>query len=677
VLSRDVVASDPRTRRAPATRAATGSGGPRNLLGYQPALDGLRGLALIAIFCFHAGFSFAPGAFLSVSTFFTLSGFLITVLLIGEHRASGRIDLKAFWSRRFRRLLPASLVVILAVLVVSWFLADASQLHRLPGDAIACLAYVANWHFIAAGDSYAALFTSKSPFQHFWSLAIEEQFYFVYPIAMVVIFRVARGKLRTVAIGLGALIALSVIESIYGWRHGWGVDRLYFGADVRAAELLVGALVGVWWVHEQRTGTASARLRAAGRLGLPALVAMLLLWRFAQRTDGVWYDGGLAAYATLTSLVVLAAVRPDGVIRKILGFRPLTALGIISYGAYLIHWPVFVFVDHARTGLAMWPLFVLRIAITIVLAVVSFYAIEQPVRLKRVATPKLRLATPVALVLVVSIGFGIAQHAPTPATDLTASRALYERQQASRDAAPVDPNGAPEIALYGDSTALMLSLGIGAHPSILREVSGFADLGCGLLEIPRRVDGVEQRYENSCKNWPARWTTASIRAASKGVDTSVIVVGPWEVADGELPGTSKWVSIGNPEYDAAEKAALTKGVDVLLKHSRRVLILDSPYIQRGRVDGSAPDSPSTQSSHARMDGWNKIAADVAASRPNVEFAYYGEYFNAHPRDDDRLRPDGIHLTWATAIDVSSWLAPELAKTIARMRAAGTASTGGP
>ena len=158
---------------------------------------------------------------------------------------------------------------------------------------------------------------------------------------------------------------------------------------------------------------------------------MLLLWHFAQRTDGIWYEGGLAAYALLTSLVVLAAVRPDGVVRTALGFRPLMALGIISYGAYLIHWPVFVFVDHTRTGLSQWPLFILRIAITIVLAVFSFYVIEQPVRLKRVAMPKLRIITPIAFALVITTAFAIWQAAPTPATDLNASRAQV-RETAGR-----------------------------------------------------------------------------------------------------------------------------------------------------------------------------------------------------------------------------------------------------
>jgi peptidoglycan/LPS O-acetylase OafA/YrhL len=648
---------------------AVASGSSRNLLGHQPPLDGLRGLALIAIFFFHAGFSFAPGAFLSVSTFFTLSGFLITVLLIGEHRRAGRIDLREFWLRRFRRLLPAALAVILAVLVVSWFLADGSQLQKLPADAFACLAYLANWHFIAAGDSYAALFVSKSPFQHFWSLAIEEQFYFVYPLAFVAILRVGRGKLRSVAFGLGALIAVSLSESIYGWHHAWGVDRLYFGSDVRAAELLIGGLAGVWWVHEQQKGGDSRLLRWTGRFGLPAFVAMLMLWRFAERTDGVWYEGGLVAYSLLTALVVLAAVRPDGVVRALLSFRPLIALGTISYGAYLIHWPVFVFVDHARTDLGVWPLFLLRVAVTIVLAVFSFHAIEQPVRLKRIATPKLRVVTPIAFVVVAAIAFAIAQNAPVPATDLNVARALYEQQQTKMRASPVTlaDNGPPGVAIYGDSTALVLNLGFGAYPNVIRAQAGFADLGCGLLEIPRRVDGVEQAYPSHCRNWSERWGVAAAEAAKRGVDTSVIVLGPWEVADGQLPGTTKWVSIGNPQYDAAETAALRDGVDVLLGHSRRVLILYSPYIQRGRIDGIPPESTSVQSSHARMDGWNTIARNVAASRPNVRVVYYGQYFDDHPRSDDRLRPDGIHLTWKTAIEVSGWLDPELARTITQMR----------
>jgi len=357
-------------------------------------------------------------------------------------------------------------------------------------------------------------------------------------------------------------------------------------------------------------------------------------------------------------------------VRRALGIRPLMALGIISYGAYLIHWPVFVFVDHARTGLGEWQLFIVQIAITIVLAVFSFYVVERPVRLKRVAIPKLRILTPIAFALVITTGLAIWRAAPTPATDLNVSRSRYEKQQATLGKESVNQGGGPEFAMYGDSTALMLSLGLGSwgysHTNVLREKDGFADLGCGLLQIPRRIDGTEFQYDTKCANWPARWNAAATKAASIGVDTSVIALGPWEVADGQLPGSSKWVSIGNPAYDAAEKAALIDGIDVLLKHSSRVLILESPYIQRGRVDGQAPPTVSTQSSHARMDGWNALVREFAAERPNVQVVYYGKYFNDHPQDDDRLRPDGVHLTWPTATQVAGWLGPELAATIAHM-----------
>ena len=223
--------------------------------------------------------------------------------------------------------------------------------------------------------------------------------------------------------------------------------------------------------------------------------------------------------------------------------------------------------------------------------------------------------------------------------------------------------------MYGDSTAVTLRLGLATwihgHDKVLRAENGFADLGCGLLQIPRRIDGVVVPYNDNCKNWPAKWDAAASAAATKGVDTSLIVLAPFEVADGRVAGSSEWVSMGDPAYDTAEKAALLEGVDALLKHSSRVLILDSPYIQVGRVDGESPQTVSSQSSHARMDRWNELLREVAAARPNVRIVSYAKYFNDHPQDDDRLRPDGVHLTWDTATQVSDWLGPELAGMIAR------------
>jgi peptidoglycan/LPS O-acetylase OafA/YrhL len=148
-------------------------------LNHLPALDGIRGVAVAAVLLFHAGFSWAKGGYLGVSIFFTLSGFLITSLLVREWGSDHRIDLRAFWARRFRRLMPAALVTLAGVCVLAWALGSHEQLHTLRLDVWAAVAYVANWRFLYAGRSYADLFAAPSPVQHFWSLAVEEQFYFL------------------------------------------------------------------------------------------------------------------------------------------------------------------------------------------------------------------------------------------------------------------------------------------------------------------------------------------------------------------------------------------------------------------------------------------------------------------------------------------------------------------
>ena len=189
--------------------------GAKPPLTHLPALDGIRGLAVLAVFAFHAGFGWAPGGFLGVSVFFTLSGYLITRLLLDDGWTHDHIDLLRFWARRVRRLLPAALVTIAFVMVLS-----ATVLRVQPGvvrgDALAALAYVANWRFLFTGQSYTALFAAPSPLLHFWSLAIEEQFYLVYPLVCLGVIAIAgrdrfRSALRTALwIGLG----------LSGARHG-------------------------------------------------------------------------------------------------------------------------------------------------------------------------------------------------------------------------------------------------------------------------------------------------------------------------------------------------------------------------------------------------------------------------------------------------------------------------
>jgi len=218
-------------------------------IGYQPGIDGLRAIALLSIFCVHANIGAAPGGFLAVSTFFTLSGFLITALLATEHANHGRVDLRNFWQRRARRLLPASLVAILLIALATIWLGDASQVDHLPGDVFGSLFYVANWRFLLEGTTYAGEFAGQSPLLHFWSLAIEEQFYLVFPLLVVFAFSMRRRWAHAVYVVFGLGILASLLAGVIASSRGAAVDKLYFRTDIRAGELLVGAIFGLWWAH--------------------------------------------------------------------------------------------------------------------------------------------------------------------------------------------------------------------------------------------------------------------------------------------------------------------------------------------------------------------------------------------------------------------------------------------
>ncbi|MSY22851.1 MAG: acyltransferase family protein, partial [Actinobacteria bacterium] len=218
-----------------------GPDGPR--LPAVPALDGLRGLAVAAVVLYHAEFKVMIGGYLGVSTFFTLSGFLITTLLINESARNGSVALGAFWGRRFRRLLPASLATLaLVATLFAWLVATADQRATMQGDIIASVFDVANWHFIFQGASYGDLFVAPSPVLHFWSLAIEEQFYLVFPVLLVLLWRVSKARLRVIGLTLGAL---ALCSAALPWIFTMSKDRIYFGTDTRAAELLLGGVLAV------------------------------------------------------------------------------------------------------------------------------------------------------------------------------------------------------------------------------------------------------------------------------------------------------------------------------------------------------------------------------------------------------------------------------------------------
>jgi peptidoglycan/LPS O-acetylase OafA/YrhL len=356
---------------------------------YVPGLDGLRAVAVIVVVLFHAEVTGASGGFLGVSLFFTLSGFLITTLLLDEYERTDDISLRSFYARRARRLLPAAyLCLLFVVLVGGWW--SAGQQRGLPGDLLASVANVANWRFAFASTSYAELFSAApSPVAHFWSLAIEEQVYLVLPVVVVLALRRGRRALGGMigALLLAAVVAIALTD-----------DRnvVYNGTHTRAAEVLIGAAAAMYMVRRRAPdGTWSpvpwiTRTTAAG-----ALLAFGVLVVFASVEQAWIYRGGLPLVGLLSTVLVVSVV--TGRLR-VLDARALVAIGTMSYGIYLFHWPVFLLLDSERTGLDGVALFVVRSLVTGVLTMASYHLVEQPIRTGR------RLRRPTILIPAAALG---------------------------------------------------------------------------------------------------------------------------------------------------------------------------------------------------------------------------------------------------------------------------------
>ncbi len=432
---------------------------------HLPGLDGLRGLAVIGVLLFHGGFAWAEGGFLGVSTFFTLSGFLITNLLVREFDGRHDIDLVRFWGRRFRRLMPAAIVTIAVIGIVWWIIGTPTQLSSLRGDMLASLGYVANWRFLSAGTSYADLFSAPTPLQHYWSLAIEEQFYVVFPLVALLTMRVGGRRLLTAVCSIAAIgsVALMVAN-----RNDF--DRIYYGTDTRVAELLFGVLLAIWWSGRQRRRALAAideprrQSRSVDALGLVALVAMFWTWWAIPEASRLLARGGLPLYAVGTTVIIYAATR-EGLVTRLLSMSWLRWAGLISYGLYLYHWPVFLWLSPERVHLSTGPLFAVRMIVTIAIAMVSYHLLEMPIR-RGTLLRTWRTAVPAAIggLLAVSVcAFAVTLHPPA-STVPYASAKVGEDRTFVEEGGPAGTGAASgqTVWIIGDSGAMDLQPALGA-----------------------------------------------------------------------------------------------------------------------------------------------------------------------------------------------------------------------
>ena len=379
------------------------------LLTYMPSLDGIRALSVLAVIIYHANKIWLPGGFLGVEVFFVISGYLITLLLLAESEKNGSISLKEFWWRRARRLLPALWVVVLGVVVFA-ALFQREMLGTLRGDVIAALLYGFNWFQIWVGTSYFTSFEFV-PLRHLWSLAVEEQFYLIWPVVMLIVAKFGKRRLPIVsAVFFGLAIILAIYTALVyqpGTISNIGdtpnqfmslfgqsvsrIDFLFLGTLTRSSGLLLGAALAIWWrpwlLQNSRAG-ANKLFDFIGFGGLAALA--LMMWRFQTVIEGtdegtVGYDflfrGGFFLTDLASLAVIAAAVHPSSkILARSLSNPVLVWLGRRSYGFYLFHWPVFQFYRRfAGKGLTPYE-FVVLVLFALALTELSYRYIETPVR---------------------------------------------------------------------------------------------------------------------------------------------------------------------------------------------------------------------------------------------------------------------------------------------------------
>jgi peptidoglycan/LPS O-acetylase OafA/YrhL len=642
--------------------------------GYQPALDGIRAFAVAAVVLFHAGVGGVEGGFLGVDTFFVLSGFLITSLLLAERARSGSIRLTAFWGRRARRLMPALLAMLTATVVAGRFLLDSDALGLLRTDALAALGYVANWRMIFRGTGYVAATAAPSPLQHTWSLGIEEQFYLLWPIivaGLLALLAARRARWVLVACCLaGAVASEALCEHLYDPES---ISRAYYGTDTRAQALLIGAALAAILApgarHRRTAHGHGIRHRLLAVPGLGGAAVTLWLWHSMADDTARLYRGGLTVAALATALVIAHVIgRPRSMLARILALAPLVWLGRISYGVYLWHWPLFTYVTADATGLSRWPLLGVRLAGTVGVAVISYVVIERPIRhgaLNRLLPRRVPIAVTAAAMGLVAVVIGFAA-APPPAPVPAAAAPIVIPSAKPRTSAPIErpsrrrstAGREPRITFLGDSVSWVIGTYLPDHPGLW--TSDRAIQGCGIATLPQILQlGTPHTNYPGCTKWPQRWQ----RAIDKDdPDVAVIELNRWELMDRKLDGT--YQHVGMPGYDAYLMGQLDKAVSIASSRGAAVALLTAAYTHRAeKPDGSLYPEDQPQ----RVDAWNDLIRAEAAKHPG-KVTVLDITPIVCPRGKFtwtigkmRVRSDGLHYTPAAVQKIiAPWLLPKLA-----------------
>ncbi|GAB0330894.1 acyltransferase family protein [Staphylococcus pseudintermedius] len=345
----------------------------------MPGLDGVRAVAVIAIIIYHLNPQWLSGGFLGVDTFFVISGYLITSLLLTEYHNTGKIKLMSFWLRRVKRLIPAVLFLVMGVIVLSLIFMP-TEIQKVRADSIAAIFYVSNWWYIMQNVDYFEQFAVQ-PLKHLWSLAIEEQFYLVFPIVLLSLLSFIR-RLKSIRIIFLILLVISMIAMMVLYVPNENVARVYFGTDTRIQTLLMGVLLALVWPPFQLKAKVNRQMRTMiDTAGVVGLAILFICFKFVSETNSILYYGGFFLISTVTLLVIASSVHPSGYFAKFLGNKVFTFIGSRSYSLYLWHYPIIVLIHHQFVQGQIPPLvYVVEILLMVLMAEFSYKFIEQPFR---------------------------------------------------------------------------------------------------------------------------------------------------------------------------------------------------------------------------------------------------------------------------------------------------------
>ncbi|HXY91615.1 MAG TPA: acyltransferase family protein [Acidimicrobiia bacterium] len=642
---------------------------------YWPALDGWRGLTIWVAISVHAGY-FTAGGVLSLDTFFVLSGFLITGILLrewlrGDERGAGRIDLPAFWARRARRLLPGLFVVLAAVLFYAAFLAPSLGLDRVRGDVISSLFYFANWHFIASGQSYFSTFTAPSPVLHLWSLAVEEQFYLFWPPIVLGVLWLARRRCSAttaiVTVGIvavvGSIASAVLMASLY--VPGGDPSRVYYGTDTRAQAMLIGAALAV--IVTLHGPLRSRRARTVLAIAaVPCFVVVALPWfaNDATRVHDVFYGQyGLLVYSVATAAVLWRLAQPaPGLLGRGLQLRPFIWIGAISYEMYLWHWPLYLVVTPGRTGLSGLQLLAVRLSVVVVCAALTHFFVAEPIRRGvRIRSPQLARIATAGVVIVLGVGVFAATVSARPMLNgdfgqvadrrsAPSSRAAGSASRPSSGGAASTPASARapvKVLVVGDSQAVTLAQGFDANPGQtgLSAQPGLvvwdrAILGCSISTYAQYISQ-GRHLPNICGGpglWQRQWAgdVASFRP-----DVVVVQAGAWDVYDVVGPKDTV-IPVGSASWMKQYTSDVTHLFAMLGAGGARILAITPPcyggvlFTKGGNVP---PERLDAQRVGAVRTAWDRAARAEGFRLYNLDHTLC-----PGGRSDDSIRADGAHYT---------------------------------